>query len=121
MKWEIWHSKITTNYGLLLYDDNYTALFDKCNILDISINNKENDVSVKFVKSVYICDAKDITEFEAILYLEKYKEQIVQECKKLSHEFEMSETSKNARDKLVNYLLDFVSDIKDGDENIKCN
>lgn len=115
MKWSIYSNPLITkkicislevNKHMLLFD------FDKEYRLDIWINNKENNISIELRKSMFPIRTTNLTEIEVIFLLKDYKKQIIEECKKIKNKQHLLlESSNEARNKLVKYLLDFINNI----------
>ena len=116
MKWTIYNSNLSGDIRLTLHGKDYTPLFDKDYRLEIWLISKINDVNIDFNSSTFIPTEKDLSEIEAMFYLKDYKEQIIEECKIVKNKRHLFlESSNEARNELVKYLLNFINNIEDGD------
>ena len=115
MKWTIYNSKLSGDICLILHSKDYTPIFDKDYRLEIWLIKKTNDISIDF-NSEFIAIGKDLSEIEAMFYLKDYKKQIIEECKIVKNKrYLFLESSNEARNELVKYLLNFINNIEDGD------
>lgn len=116
MKWTIYNFNLSEDICLTLHSKDYTPLFDKDYRLEIWLISKINDVNIDFKSSTFIPIGKDLSEIEAMFYLKDYKEQIIKECKIVKNKRHLFlESSNEARNELVKYLLNFINNIEDGD------
>lgn len=115
MKWEIYNALMNKNTCISLKNDGYVALFDKEYRLDIWMIHKENNISIELHNSTFPIKSTDLTEIEVIFLLKDYKKQIIEQCKILIERRNLYKTITDKKDKLIDYLLEFVSNIEDGD------
>lgn len=116
MKWTIYNSNLSGDICLTLRGKDYTPLFDKDYRLEIWLISKINDVNIDFKSSTFTTIGKDLSEIEVLFYLKDYKKQIIEECKIVKNKRHLFlESSNEARNELVKYLLDFINNIEDGD------